>query len=107
MNSDIILEVLLRSDEDTIIKMCRIDKRTRYICLHYKNSIAKHIMEDIYKLYKPQSFVNYSSFYKHFKKSRKSAPYLYGLDDNPTVQDISRVYRNWYKYIDSRRKFRF
>lgn len=103
-NLDITLEVILRSDEDSIINMCKTNKSIRYICLNHKNSIAKHIMKDIYMLHKPESFTSYASFYKHFKKSRKSAPYLYGLNENPTIQEISRVYNQWYKHVDSQLK---
>ena len=101
MNSDIILEILLKSDETTIIQMCQTNRQIKSICLHHKNVIAKHIMQDIYQLNKPKSFLNYASFYKHFKKTKKLTPYLYGLNDNPSIHEISRVYTKWYKHIDT------
>jgi len=104
INHDITLEIILISDEDSIINMCKTNRQIRNICLQNKNIIAKHIMKDIYKLHKPESFTSYASFYKHFKKSRKSAPYLFGLNENPTKQEISQVYNEWYKYIDLKLK---
>ena len=84
-NTDIILDILNKSNEDTILNLCKTNKNIRNICLRNKNTIAKHIMKDIYSLNKPESFTNYASFYKHFKKSRKAAPYLHGLSDNPSI----------------------
>lgn len=104
INNDITLEIILRSDEDSIINMCKTNRQIRNICLQNKNSIAKHIIKDIYKLHKPESFISYASFYKHFKKTRLRAPYLYGLNENPTIQEISIAHNQWYKYIDSKLK---
>lgn len=96
-SSDNDFHILLSlNTEDDIINLCTIDKRFRSICNHNKQRISKHIMKNIYGIDKPSNFREYYTFYKHFKKSRKTLPYLMGLDDNPSSTEIKRVYTYWY-----------
>ena len=97
------LHILLQIDnEKDLIAMCRIDKEYMEVCMRNKNVISKHIMKDIYGIHKPSTIDKYSTFYRHYKQLRKVAPHLYGLSNDPTIEQISEAYNYWYELVEKK-----
>lgn len=69
--NEILIEIILKTKtENELIKVCSTSKKMYNLCK--TETIAKHIMRDLIKLKKPEAFVTYRGFLKHYIKRTKT-----------------------------------
>lgn len=63
--SEILIEILLKTNtKNELMKICSTSRRIYNLCK--TESIAKHIMQNLIKLKKPEAFDTYRGFLKHY-----------------------------------------
>ena len=86
-NDLLFMQLFKTTNLHDLSNLCRINKDLMNLCKNNKESISKHIIINIIKIKKPNTFMYYKDFLKHYNTTKKRLYDGYDL-------------RSWYNNFD-------